>query len=74
MNRNARTQDQLDWHRTYETNDDSRRQDIAEIVGGIITIALFALLAWAFLVATPDQRSAEADWLDAQCSEKGAAQ
>ena len=48
--------------------------DIAEIVGGIITIALFALLAWAFLVATPDQRSAEADWLDAQCSEKGAAQ
>ena len=48
--------------------------DIAEIVGGIITMALFALLAWAFLVVTPDQRSAEADWFDAQCIENGVAQ
>lgn len=48
--------------------------DIAEIVGGIITIAIFALLAWAFMVVTPDQRSAEADWFDAQCREKGVAQ
>lgn len=39
--------------------------DIAEIVGGIITMVLFALLAWAFLVITPDQRSAECDyWAD----------
>ena len=48
--------------------------DIAEIVGGIITIAIFALLAWTFMVVTPDQRSAEADWFDAQCREKGVAQ
>lgn len=74
MNRNARTQNQLDWHRTYETNDDSRRQDALEIVVSIITILMMAALAWLFCLATPDQRSAEADWFDAQCREKGVAQ
>lgn len=30
-----------------------------EIIGGTITMILFALLAWLFLIATPDQCSAE---------------
>lgn len=39
--------------------------DIAEIVGGIITMAIFALFAWLLCLATPDQRSAECDyWAD----------
>ena len=29
-----------------------------EIIGGILTLALFVLLAWLFLAATPDQFSA----------------
>lgn len=30
-----------------------------EMIGGTITMILFALLAWLFLIATPDQCSAE---------------
>lgn len=32
-----------------------------EISGGLIALLLFALLAWLFLICTPDQYSAEAD-------------
>lgn len=30
-----------------------------EMIGGTITMILFALLAWLFLITTPDQCSAE---------------
>jgi hypothetical protein len=32
-----------------------------EGVGAVVTLALFAILAWLFLVVTPDQRSAECE-------------
>ena len=36
-------------------------KDIMEIAGATLTLLLFALIAWLFLAATPDQSSAEAD-------------
>ena len=36
--------------------------DVAEAIGCAFTILLFALLAWLFLIATPDQQSAECDY------------
>lgn len=35
--------------------------DIAEFVGCVVTLLLFTLLAWLFLIVTPDQMSAEYD-------------
>ncbi len=35
---------------------------LAEWAAGLATLALIALLAWLYMVATPDQASAEADW------------
>jgi len=42
-----------------------------EIVGGILTLALFALLAWLFLIATPEQYSAECELLRAEMEAQG---
>ena len=42
-----------------------------EIIGGILTLALFALVAWLFLAATPDQFSAECEALRAEMEAKG---
>jgi hypothetical protein len=44
---------------------------IADALGGIITMTLFALLMWAYLVLTPDQLSGEADFT-AEAAEGGA--
>ena len=37
--------------------------DIGEIVGTAIVVAMFALLAWTFMAATPAQMSAECDMI-----------
>ena len=42
-----------------------------EIMGGILTLALFVLLAWLFLVATPEQYSAECELLRAEMEARG---
>ena len=34
----------------------------AEAAGCALTVALFALLAWLYMLATPEQMSAEYDW------------
>lgn len=48
-----------------------RLRAAGEVVAGILTLALLALAAWLFLVATPDQCSAECEALraelEAQC-------
>ena len=41
-------------------------KDILTLLGGIATLLLFALLAWLFLVVTPDQFSAECEILRAE--------
>lgn len=50
-----------------------RARAVGEAVGATLTLLLFALAAWLFLAATPDQRSAEADWFDAACQRTGVA-
>ncbi len=45
-----------------------------EISGGLIALLLFALLAWLFLICTPDQPSAEADLERAAMAASGAAE
>ena len=48
-----------------------RIEAAGEVVAGVFTLALLALAAWLFLVATPDQCSAECEALraelEAQC-------
>ncbi len=39
-----------------------RLRVIGEALGGILVVILFLILAWLFLVITPDQRSAECDY------------
>ena len=36
-------------------------EDICEAVGAVLVMFMMFILAWLFLLATPDQRSAEAD-------------
>ena len=74
MKKHTPTQDQMDWRRSYETRDDGRKQDAMEIIGSAVALLAMFALAWLFCIATPSQRSAEADWFDAQCHEKGVAQ
>lgn len=50
---------------------DANRRNVAEIIGGTMTLLLFALLAWAYLELTPDQLSGEAD-CTAEAEEGGA--
>lgn len=48
-----------------------RLRAAGEVVAGILTLALFALLAWLFLVATPEQYSAECEALRAEMEAQG---
>ena len=45
-------------------------KDIMEIAGATLTILLFALIAWLFLAATPDQCSAECEIIRAEIEAK----
>ena len=36
-------------------------EDVCEAVGAVLAMLILTILAWLFLLATPDQRSAEAD-------------
>lgn len=40
--------------------------DAGELLGGIAVLALFTLLLWLYLLATPDQTSAECEALRAE--------
>lgn len=44
---------------------------VIEIAGCIIALALFTLLTWMFLAATPDQFSAECEILRAEMETQG---
>ena len=48
-----------------------RLRAAGEVVAGILTLALFVLLAWLFLVATPEQYSAECEALRAEMEAQG---
>lgn len=39
----------------------------AGIAGDLLALAMMAALFWLFLVSTPSQSSAEADWIAAEC-------
>lgn len=45
-------------------------KDILTFIGEIVTILLFMLLFWLFMVATPDQFSAECEILRAEMEAK----
>lgn len=51
-----------------------RARAVGEAAGAVITLLLLALEALLFLAMTPEQRSAEADWYEAACQQKGVAQ
>ena len=60
-------------HRDFEMTEEERalekkirRENIKEAIALIIAVPLFLVLVWLFLVATPDQCSAEADLVRAQ--------
>ena len=62
--------------REIEVEKEIRRENTKEAIALIIAVPLFVLLFWLFLVGTPNQMSAEADWTavgrgDAPCSENG---
>ena len=48
-----------------------RLRAAGEVVAGILTLALFVLLAWLFLVATPEQYSAECEALRPEMEAQG---
>ena len=48
-----------------------RLRAAGEIAAGVFTLALLALAAWLFLVATPDQFSAECEALRAEMEAQG---
>lgn len=48
-----------------------RLKAAGEVVAGVFTLALLALAAWLFLVATPDQCSAECEALRAEMETQG---
>ena len=47
--------------REREIANEIRRENIKEIIGCLILVPIFLFLAAAYLVITPNQRSAEAD-------------
>ena len=55
--------------REIEIEKEIRRENIKEAIALIIAVPLFVLLFWLFLVGTPDQYSAEAEYLRLQMSE-----
>ena len=48
-----------------------RLRAAGEVVAGVLALAMFALLAWLFLAATPDQFSAECEALRAEMEAQG---
>ena len=48
-----------------------RRKAAGEIVAGALVLALIILVAWLFLVVTPDQYSAECEALRAELEAQG---
>ena len=48
-----------------------RLRAAGEIAAGVLALAMFALLAWLFLAATPDQFSAECEALRAEMETQG---
>ena len=48
-----------------------RLRAAGEVVAGVLALAMFALLAWLFLAATPDQFSAECEALRAEMETQG---
>lgn len=48
-----------------------RLEAAGEVVSGVLALALLALAAWLFLVATPDQCSAECEALRAELEAQG---
>ena len=60
-------------HRDFEMTEEERaldkkirRENIKEAIGLVFAMLFFLVLAWLFLVATPDQCSAEADLIRVQ--------
>ena len=52
--------------REIEIEREIRRENIKEAIAFVFAVPLFLVLMWLFLVATPDQCSAEADLVRAQ--------
>ena len=52
--------------REIEIEREIRRENIKEAIAFVFAVPLFLVLVWLFLVATPDQCSAEADLVRAQ--------
>lgn len=48
-----------------------RFRAIGDVVGGILLMLLAIALFWLFLIATPDQMSAECDWARAEMESMG---
>lgn len=65
--------DKVMTHRDFEMTEEDlaiakqiSRENIKEAIAFIISVPLFVLLFWLFLFATPDQMSAECDYLKYQ--------
>ena len=52
--------------REIEIEREIRRENIKEAIAFVFAVPLFLVFAWLFLVATPDQFSAEADLIRVQ--------
>lgn len=68
-------------HRDFEMTEEERalekkirRENIKEAIAFIIAVPLFVLLFWLYLVATPDQMSAECEYLRYQMQQAAQAQ
>lgn len=68
-------------HRDFEMTEEERalekkirREKIKEAIALIIAVPLFVLLFWLFLFATPDQMSAECEYLRYQMQQAAQAQ
>ena len=68
-------------HRDFEMTEEEhalekkiRRENIKEAIALIIAVPLFVLLFWLFLFATPDQMSAECEYLRYQMQQAAQAQ
>ena len=60
--------------REKEIEKEIRRENIKEAIALIIAVPLFVLLFWLFLFATPDQMSAECEYLRYQMQQAAQAQ
>jgi hypothetical protein len=60
--------------REIEVEKKIRRENIKEAIALIIAVPLIVLLFWLYLVATPDQMSAECEYLMYQMQQAAQAQ